>query len=124
EEQETRYAEQVCRALGRYSVEGNMKRSQQPIFFALGVLLAIASISMADTVTLKDGRQLSGVIQSGAVRVLLIQTSDGVQSVVLAQIQSISFGTRVATLERRSKRWDIGVADLVRCGIASNDRSL
>ena len=30
----------------------------------------------------------------------------------------------VATLERRSKRQDIGVADLVRCGIASRHRSL
>ena len=29
----------------------------------------------------------------------------------------------VATLERRSKRQDIGVADLVRCGIASSDQS-
>jgi transposase InsO family protein len=29
----------------------------------------------------------------------------------------------VATLERRSKRQDIGDADLVRCGIASSDQS-
>jgi hypothetical protein len=29
----------------------------------------------------------------------------------------------VATLERRSKRQDIGVADLVRCGIANSDQS-
>src|ERR1700680_1894164 len=40
-----------------------------------------------------------------------------------AQPSIDAFHLGVATLERRSKRQDIGVADLVRCGISSSDQS-
>ena len=54
------------------------------------------------------------------------------ETLIAAPVQSLSpgearfrclFDLGVATLERRSKRQDIGVADLVRCGIASRDQS-
>lgn len=54
---------------------------------------ALATACLAETVVLKDGRQISGAIESSGVRDLRIRTSEGMQLVAVVDIQSISFET-------------------------------
>src|SRR5579884_1595337 len=48
--------------------------------------------ALADVVTLKDGRQVSGVIESGNTQEVRIQTEGRTEAIQVDQIQSIRFG--------------------------------
>src|SRR5579871_6791257 len=48
--------------------------------------------AFADTVTLKDGRQVSGVVESGNTQEVRIQTEGRTDVIAVDQIQSIRFG--------------------------------
>src|SRR5690349_11706567 len=48
--------------------------------------------ALADVVTLKDGRQVSGLIESGNTQEVRIQTEGRTEAIEVEQIQSIRFG--------------------------------
>src|SRR5690349_24803090 len=48
--------------------------------------------ALADVVTLKDGRQVSGVVESGNTQEVRIQTEGRTEVIAVEQIQSIRFG--------------------------------
>jgi hypothetical protein len=67
-----------------------MKRTLLLMFCQFG-LLAGANI-FADVVTLKDGRQISGQVESGDTQELRIKVADQSQAIDVHDIQSIRFG--------------------------------
>jgi uncharacterized protein YcfJ len=66
-----------------------MKRTLLFIFWQTW-LLPGANV-FADVVTLKDGRQISGLVESGTTREVRIRVADNFQVVAVDQIQSIRF---------------------------------
>jgi uncharacterized protein YcfJ len=67
-----------------------MKRTLLILLWQLGVLAGINVF--ADVVTLKDGRQVSGMVQSGNTQEVRIQTEGRTEFISVDQIQSIRFG--------------------------------
>ena len=67
-----------------------MKRTYLVVAWVCG-MLAIAP-AFADIVTLKDGRQVSGVIESGNTQEVRIQIEGRTEAIAVDQIQSIRFG--------------------------------
>jgi hypothetical protein len=61
------------------------------ILFCEFVTLACAC-AFADVITLKDGRQISGTIETGNTQEIRIQTSGSSQAIAVDQVQSIHFG--------------------------------
>jgi outer membrane lipoprotein SlyB len=57
----------------------------------LALLLLCALSAFADVVTLKDGRQITGQIESGATREIHIRVDNNSQVIAVDQIQSILF---------------------------------
>jgi O-acetyl-ADP-ribose deacetylase (regulator of RNase III) len=65
-----------------------------------------------------------GIIHVAGINMLWRSSEFSVRQSVRNAIELVSqMNLGVATLERRSKRQEIGDADLVRCGIASSDQS-
>jgi len=60
------------------------------ILWVCGSLTALSAL--ADVVTLKDGRQVSGVVESGNTQEVRIQTDGRTDVIAVDQIQSIRFG--------------------------------
>jgi hypothetical protein len=91
-----------------------MKRPLPFIFWHI-CLLPGANV-FADVVTLKDGRQISGVVESGTAREVRIKVADDSQVVAVDQIQSIRFDLpTIAPLpEPRSVTLPIGTEIAVR----------
>ena len=86
-----RTAEALCGALECCSIikEGAM-RTLLLIVWQFG-LLAGANV-FADVVTLKDGRQISGLVESGNTQEIRIKVADQSQVIDVDQVQSIQFG--------------------------------
>jgi len=60
------------------------------------LLLLCAITAFADVVTLKDGRQITGQIESGATREIHIKVDNNSQVIAVDQIQSIQFSGPVS----------------------------
>lgn len=67
-----------------------MKSSYLVLIWLCGTLAGMHAL--ADVVTLKDGRQVSGVIESGNTQEVRIQTEGRTETIEVDQIQSIRFG--------------------------------
>jgi hypothetical protein len=68
----------------------DMRRILLLIFWQIGLLAGIRLV--ADVVTLKDGRQISGFVESGNTQELHIKVGDQAQTVDIHQVQVIQFG--------------------------------
>jgi hypothetical protein len=77
-----------------------MKRTLLLLLWQLGTLTSVNAF--ADIVTLKDGRQVSGLIESGNVQEVRIQTEGRTEVIAVDQIQSIRFGAQEAAPARPS----------------------
>jgi hypothetical protein len=90
-----------------------MKATRSISFALFSVWLASGTVLLADTVAMKDGRQLTGNIDAADVRELKFRTATGVQTIAVSDIQSVLFelpqppagpgivvpeGTRIAVL--------------------------
>jgi|SRR5579863_661082 len=69
------------------------------LVFTLFCLLPAESV-LGDVVTLKDGRRISGTVESGTSAELHVRTGDGSQTLAVDQIQSIRFSSTEAFLPR------------------------
>jgi uncharacterized protein YcfJ len=69
-----------------------MKRALLVLWWQFAILATVSAY--ADVVTLKDGRQLSGSIQSGNTQEVRIQMEGRTEIVPVGQIQSIRFGSQ------------------------------
>ena len=67
-----------------------MRRILLLIYWQFGLLAG--SRLFADTVTLKDGRQISGSVESGNTQDLHIKVGDQVQTIDIHDVQVIQFG--------------------------------
>jgi hypothetical protein len=67
-----------------------LKRISLVLVWLCGTLAAIHAL--ADVITLKDGRQVSGLIESGNTQEVRIQTEGRTEVIAVDQIQSIRFG--------------------------------
>lgn len=67
-----------------------MKRFLLLILWQFGLLAG--GRLFADVVTLKDGRQISGVVESGNTQELHIKVGDQSQTVQIDQLRAIQFG--------------------------------
>ena len=67
-----------------------MRRILLLILWQFGLLAG--SRLFADVVTLKDGRQISGLVESGNIHELHIKVGDQSQTIDIHQIQTIQFG--------------------------------
>jgi hypothetical protein len=67
-----------------------MRRILLLIFWQFG--LVAGGRLFADVVTLKDGRQISGLVESGNTQELHIKVGDQSQTVDIQQVQAIQFG--------------------------------
>jgi hypothetical protein len=63
----------------------------------LALLLLFAIAALADVVTLKDGRQITGEIESGTTREIRIKVDNVEQLISVDQILSIQFGAATAS---------------------------
>ena len=67
-----------------------MRRILLLIFWQFGLLAGCRLF--ADVVTLKDGRQISGLVESGNIQELHIKVGDQSQTIDIHQVQAIQFG--------------------------------
>jgi len=67
-----------------------MRRILPLIFWQFGLLAG--GRLFADVVTLKDGRQISGLVESGNIQELHIKVGDQSQTVDIHEVQAIQFG--------------------------------
>lgn len=67
-----------------------MRRTLLIVVWQLGMLAG--THALADVVTLKDGRQVSGLIESGNTQEVRVQTEGRTEVIAVDQIQSIRFG--------------------------------
>jgi len=67
-----------------------MKRILLLLLWQFGLLAG--SRLFADVVTLKDGRQISGLVESGNIQELHIKAGDQPQTIDIHQVQAIQFG--------------------------------
>jgi hypothetical protein len=67
-----------------------MRRILLLIFWQFGLLAG--GRLFADVVTLKDGRQISGLVESGNIQELHIKVGDQSQTIDIHQVQAIQFG--------------------------------
>ena len=67
----------------------------------------------ADVVTLKDGRQISGVVESGNTQELHIKVGDQSQTVDVAQLRAIQFGNSAPAPAAAPNQDPGGVAPLL-----------
>jgi uncharacterized protein YcfJ len=77
-----------------------MKRTLLLLVWQFGMLAG--ANALADTVTLKDGRQVSGLVTSGNTQEVCVQTEGRTEVIAVDQIQSIRFGPVVAAPPRTS----------------------
>jgi hypothetical protein len=77
-----------------------MKRTLIVLLLQFGMLAGLNTF--ADVVTLKDGRQVSGLIESGNLQEVRIQTEGRTEVIAVDQIQSIRFGPQEAAPPRPS----------------------
>ena len=77
-----------------------MKRTLLVLLWQFGMLAVVNAF--ADIVTLKDGRQVSGLIESGNTQQVRIQTEGRTEVIAVDQIQSIRFGAQEAAPARPS----------------------
>jgi uncharacterized protein YcfJ len=75
--------------------EDAMKRTWSVLLWQFGMLAGLAAFG--DVVTLKDGRQVSGVITSGNTQEVRIQTEGRTEVIAVEQIRSIRFGAQPET---------------------------
>jgi hypothetical protein len=67
-----------------------MKRIILLMLWQFGLLPGVMNV-FADVVTMKDGSQVSGQVESGTEKDIRIKSADGSYSIVIDQIQSIQF---------------------------------
>jgi len=67
-----------------------MRRIILLVFWQFGLLAG--GRLFADVVTLKDGRQISGVVESGNTQELHVKVGDQSQTIDIHQVQAIQFG--------------------------------
>ena len=67
-----------------------MRRILPLILWQLGLLAG--GRLFADVITLKDGRQMSGAVESGNIRELHIKVGDQSQTIDIREVQAIQFG--------------------------------
>ena len=77
-----------------------MKRTLLLLLWQFGILAGVNAF--ADVVTLKDGRQVSGLIQSGNTQEVRIQAEGRTEVIAVDQIQSIRFGQQEVAPPRPS----------------------
>jgi uncharacterized protein YcfJ len=77
-----------------------MKRTLLLLFWQFGMLAA--ANAFADVITLKDGRQISGLIETGNTYEIRIRTEGRSEVIAVDQIQSIRFGPVEAAPPRPS----------------------
>ena len=77
-----------------------MKRILLLLSWQFGMLAG--ANAFADIVTLKDGRQVSGLVESGNTQEVRVQTEGRTEVIDVDQIQSIQFGPLVAAPPRTS----------------------
>jgi YMGG-like Gly-zipper len=75
-----------------------MRRTLLILVWQLGILAG--TYALADVVTLKDGRQVSGLIESGNTQEVRIQTDGRTEVIAVDEIQSIRFGPPDAAAPR------------------------
>src|SRR5690348_16781981 len=75
-----------------------MRRTLLILVWQFGMLAG--SHALADVVTLKDGQQVSGLIESGNTQEVRIQTDGRTEVIAVNQIQSIRFGPPDAAAPR------------------------
>jgi hypothetical protein len=72
-----------------------MRRIPLLILWQLGLLAG--ALLFADVLTLKDGRQISGLVESGNIQELHIKVGDQSQTIDIHQVQAIQFGVSLPT---------------------------
>jgi hypothetical protein len=77
-----------------------MKRTLLLVLWQFGMLAGVNAF--ADVITLKDGRQVSGMVESGNIQQIRIQTGGRSEIIAVDQIQSIRFGPQEAAPPRPS----------------------
>ena len=75
-----------------------MRRTLLILVWQLGIVAG--TYALADVVTLKDGRQVSGLIESGNTQEVRIQTDGRTEVIAVDEIQSIRFGPPDAAAPR------------------------
>lgn len=87
------------------------KRTLLLVLWQFGLLAG--SLLLADVVTLKDGRQISGSLESGNIQELHIKVADQSQSIDIHDVQTIQFGVSLpapAAAPPPSKAADVAAA--------------
>jgi hypothetical protein len=79
-----------------------MRRILPLIFWQFGLLAG--GRLFADVVTLKDGHQISGLVESGNIQELRIKVGDQSQTIDIHQVQAIQFGVSLPTPEASPAR--------------------
>jgi len=74
----------------KHLCEVDMRRILLLLFWQFGLLAG--GRLFADVVTLKDGRQISGLVESGNIQELHIKAGDQPQTIDIHQVQAIQFG--------------------------------
>src|SRR5262245_23406645 len=59
----------------------------------IGIAFALATVSFADTITLKSGRVINGTYLGGTARQVRVEVGDQIQTLNIGDISRIEFGT-------------------------------
>jgi hypothetical protein len=72
--------------------------------FHIAVILAIASVGLADTITLKNGRVINGTYLGGTARTVRVDTGSDIQQLDVGDIARIEFGDAAAPVEATTRQ--------------------
>ena len=69
-----------------------------------GIVLAIATIGFADTITLKNGRVINGTYLGGTARQVKVEVNDDIQTLNVSDVARIEFSGGMASAPQRDDR--------------------
>ena len=87
-----------------------------------GIVLAIASIGLADTITMKNGRVINGTYLGGTSRQVKVEVNDDIQTLNVSDVARIEFSGGMASAPQREDRPTLRRSDGRGEGNVSDDR--
>ena len=69
-----------------------------------GIVLAIATIGFADTITMKNGRVINGTYLGGTARQVKVEVNDDIQTLNVSDVARIEFSGGIASAPQRDDR--------------------
>jgi hypothetical protein len=70
----------------------------------IGIILALATASWADVITLKSGRVINGTYLGGSARELKVQIADQIETFDVSQVSKVEFGNGAAAASTSDDR--------------------